>query len=77
MKEFLSKVGKLQELNREINLSKIDALINEKEKNYDLIIAQMKPVALSLKEEYGLDEFDFSSDEKFYLSVKEFLNKRV
>lgn len=77
MKEFLNEIGKLQELNRKINLLKIDELVNEKKGNYDSIIEEMKPVAISLKEEYGLDEFDFSSDEKFYLSVKEFLNKRV
>ena len=77
MKEFLNEIGKLQELNKKINLLKIDGLVNEKEKKYDSIIAQMKPVAISLKEKWGLDEFDFSSDEKFYLSVKNFLNKRV
>ena len=77
MNKFLNKIGKLQELERKINLLKIDELVNEKKKDYYSIIAEMKPVALSLKEEDGLDEFDFSSDEKFYLSVKEFLNKRV
>lgn len=77
MQEFLNKIGKLQELNRKINLLKIDELVNEKKKDYDSIIAEMKPVALSLKEEEGLDEFNFSSDEEFYQSVKDFLNKRV
>lgn len=76
MKEFLNRIGKLQELYREINLLKIDELVNEKKKKeYEAIIEEMKPVALSLKEKDGLDEFDFSSNEGFYKSVKVFLNK--
>lgn len=77
MKKFLNKIGKLQELERKINLLKIDELVNEKKQDYDAIIAEMKPVALSLKQEYNLDEFNFSSDEEFYQSVKNFLSKRV
>lgn len=77
MKEFLNKIRNLQELERKISLLKFDELVTEKKKNYDAIIAEMKPVALSLKQEYNLDEFNFSSNEEFYQSVKNFLNKRV
>lgn len=77
MQEFLDRIGKLQELERKINLLKIDELIDNKKRDYDSIIAEMKPVAISLKEENGLAEFNFSSDEEFYQSVKKFLNKRV
>ena len=54
----------------------MDELINEKkEKDYKSLIEEMRPIALSLKEEDGIDQFNFSSDEEFYISVKIFLNK--
>ena len=74
MSEGLEKLFEIQKLYRRYHKAEFEkhCFGNEKVEDSAKILESMKAVAKELRDEYSLDEFDFSSDYEFLKSVKEF-----